>query len=121
MPCLRSLAPKTTNIRAAIAIVIEEMERRVLLSSSVVPATWSAQFAAPAGAQYSGTPVMTEDPQNGDLIVANNGNATSNPDDPDMIVSAYKPDGSGGWELDTTFGGKTMTQASPAALQATKS
>lgn len=107
MPRVQSLGRIIAKIRSATAIAIEEMERRVLLSASPVPAIWSGLFTAPLGAQYyAGTQVAATDPQNGDLIVAYEGDASSNPDDADMIVSAYKPNESGGWQLDTTFGGQ---------------
>lgn len=95
------------KICEAAVVVVEEMEQRVMLSSAAVPGTWSGLFTSPPGTQYyAETEVAAADPKNGDLIVAFEGDASQNAYDADMIVSAYKPNGSGGWELDTSFGGQ---------------
>jgi hypothetical protein len=75
----------------------------VLLSSSILP-NWAAQEAGPVNSEVVSNPVSTYNASSGDLIAAFAVQSTAGGDETDIVVSAYKPDGSGGLELDTSFG-----------------
>jgi hypothetical protein len=87
-------------------VVLEVIESRILLSGTFTPPVWAGEFSGPpatSGGLINGPVVTTVDPVNGNMLVAFNTYAA----DGDLVVAAFKSDGSGGLELDTSFGGQS--------------
>ncbi|MGD0464965.1 MAG: hypothetical protein ABSB74_20975 [Tepidisphaeraceae bacterium] len=114
-PKQRSVSRRRQTSRHGL-ILVESMESRVLLSDAGLAPIWATQEAPPVNSPVNsqvesiGNPVSTYDPVNGDLLVAYGAVSTTAPPlgyapDRPIIVAAYKPNGTGGLVLDTSFGG----------------
>jgi hypothetical protein len=99
----KGIGKSSRKIDRSVYIACEAIEARILLSGTFVPPIWAAELAgppAPPGESVGGPTVVTVDPENGDTLVAFSAHGA----DGDLVVAAFKSDGSGGLALDTTFG-----------------
>src|ERR1700733_11266739 len=111
----------------SLPIMSEQLEPRMLLTATL-GANWTESFLGPSGAGSGGdgddpyvesttdTNSSGSDSHSGDIFMVSAGQSSVSGDsDKYIFVAAFKPNGSGGWELDTSFGdtGNDSTHVSP--------